>query len=81
MYRDVVACGEKPVANKVEACNGIAKVKPVGLRKKIHTREQLITNAMICILQVSLGLAHGAKKHTLGKWVTKRHTHMYSKNK
>lgn len=73
MYRDVVACGEKPVADKVKAGYSGAEVNPVGFREKVDSREQFISNVVIGVLEISLGLSQGATQHTLGKWA--RHTH------
>lgn len=69
-YRGVVACREKPVADKVKAGYNGAEVNPLGFREKVDTREQFFSNVVISILQVGLGLSQGTTQHTLGKWVT-----------
>lgn len=74
MYRDVVACGEKPVADEVKAGYSGTEVNPVGFGEKVDSREQFSSNAVIGVLEVGLGLSQGATQHTLGKWVT--HTSM-----
>lgn len=73
VYRDVVACGEKPVADKVKAGYNGAKVNPVGFREKVDSREQFISDAVKGVLEVGLGLTRGATQHTLRKWVTHKH--------
>lgn len=66
-YRDVVACGEKPVADKVKAGYSGAEVNPLGFREQVNSREQFIWDAVRGILEVGLGLSQGATQHTLGK--------------
>ena len=74
VYRDVVACDEKPVTDEVQAGYGGAKMNPVGFREKVDSRKQFISNAVGSVLEVGLGLSQGATQHTLGKWVM--HTSM-----
>lgn len=50
VYRDVVACVEKPVTDKVEAGYSGAEVNPVGFREKVDSREQFIFNAVGSVL-------------------------------
>ena len=71
MYRDIVACGKKPVADEVKAGHSGAEVNPVGLREKINSGEQLISDAVTGVLEVGLGLSQRATQHTLGKWITR----------
>lgn len=63
------------MAEEAEAGYGGAKVKPVGFREKVDSRKQFISNAVMGILEIGLGLSQRATQHTLGKWVTHRHTH------
>ena len=69
MYPDVVACGEKPVADKVEAGHSGTKVDPVRFREKVNSREQFISDVVGGILEVGLGLTQRAAQYRLGKWV------------
>lgn len=67
-YRDVVACGEEPVANEIEAYYSGAEGKPAGLSEKVDSREQFILDAVGGILQVGLRLSRAAQ-HTLRKFI------------
>lgn len=71
MYRDIVACGEKPVADEVKAGHSGAEVNPVGFREKIDSRKQFISDAVTGVLEVGLGLSQRATQHTLGKRITR----------
>lgn len=65
VYRDVIACAEKPVAEEVKAGYCGFEMNPIGIREKVDSREQLLSNAVGGILQVSLGLSHGAIQNAL----------------
>lgn len=45
-YRNVVACDEEPMANKVKTCYCGVDLKPMGLRKKVNARKQFIPNGV-----------------------------------
>lgn len=64
-YPDVVACGEKPAAGEMKAGYSGAEVSSAGFREKVDTREQLVSDAMTGVLEISLGLNQGAGQHTL----------------
>lgn len=64
-YRDVVACGIKPVTDKVEAGYSSAEVDPVGFREQVDPRDQFFSDAVMSIVQGSLGLSQGTAQHTL----------------
>lgn len=62
------------MAGEVQAGYSGAEVSPVWFREKTDSREQFIPNAVIGVLEVSLGLSQGAAQYTLGKSVTHTHT-------
>ena len=82
-YRDPVACGEKPAADKVKAGYSGSKVNSVRFREEVNSREQFIPDAVGGVQEVILGLGQGATQHTLRKHQTHRHvrenadTHSY----
>lgn len=45
-YREVVACGEKPVADEIKAGYSGTKVNPMRFREKVNSREQFISNVV-----------------------------------
>lgn len=57
VYRDIVACGEKPVADEVKAGYSGAKVNPVGFREQVNSWEQFIFDGVKGVLEVGLGLS------------------------
>lgn len=71
-YRDVGACGIKPVTDKVEAGYSSPEVDPVGLREQVDPRDQFFSNAVMSIVQGSVGLSQGAAQHTLQQWGTQK---------
>lgn len=70
VYRDVVACAEKPITDEVKAGHSGAKVNSVGFREKVDPRKQLFANDVISVLEVGLGLSQGATQYTLAQWIT-----------
>lgn len=65
----MIAFGEKPVADEVEAGYSCVEVNPVGVREKVDAREQFTSDVMKGVLEVSLGLSRGATQHALRKLV------------
>ncbi|TNN28597.1 hypothetical protein EYF80_061255 [Liparis tanakae] len=78
VYRNVVACVEKPVADEVKAGDGGAQVNPLGFREKVDSREQLVSDAVIGVMEVGLWLSQGTTQHTLGRGVIHTHTHTHT---